>query len=256
MKRPAIFFQADGQQSRDFGIAVGPILFIIAILAILAAVITASSGSFTATGSESNRTKSTTLVQIGDNLKMGMEKLTIQTGISVNSIDINVSNTTLNNQLFAPAGGGIAPPSPGMAANPVYDRWYFPRGKPDGFGGGAANSIFAVLPVARGVCSEINNRSVGVSAVPPAAALGDFTAETITTGADWPLAGNTWTTHATATATNGPTLEGVLMGCVYNSDIASLVATNCSSVNTEGTGTGCSAGPTSPFFFYQVLAIQ
>jgi hypothetical protein len=238
------------------GLAIGPILFIIAILAILAAAVASSSGHFTTTGSESNKTKSATLVQIGENLKTGMERITIENAISSGSVDVNVSNTTLPNHLFSPIGGGIAPPPIGMAASPLHDRWYFPQGKPAGFGTGTANTVFAVLPVPRGVCAEVNNRSMGVAAVPPKVALGDFESNIVTTGASWPTASSTWTEGATGTATDGPTLAGVIMGCVWNDDETAAVAANCSSISSEGVGIVCTDGPTSPFFFYQVLTIQ
>ena len=63
------------------GIAIGPILFIIAILAILAAAIAAGSGSFTSgTTSESAKTKASALIQIGENLKVGMDRLIMEGG--------------------------------------------------------------------------------------------------------------------------------------------------------------------------------
>src|ERR1700743_2821598 len=87
--------------SSDAGIAIGPILFIIAILAILAAAIAAGSGSFTAgTSSESNRTKASALIQIGENLKVGMDRMMMTNGIAWNGYTINASNTVANNDLF------------------------------------------------------------------------------------------------------------------------------------------------------------
>ena len=60
----------------DAGIAIGPILFIIAILGILAAAIAAGSGSFTSgTQNEGNSTKASALIQIGENLKVGMDRI-------------------------------------------------------------------------------------------------------------------------------------------------------------------------------------
>jgi len=238
------------------GLAIGPIIFIIALLALLAAAIAGGSSSFRTTGTESNKTKSSTLVQIGETLKMGMDKIVTEVSISAALVDFNVAHTTENNQLFSPTGGSIPPPSIGMAADPLHDEWYFPQGKPDGFGGGSGNVIFAVLPVTRGVCAEVNNRSIGVAAVPPAATLGDFGTNKVTSGAPWPVAGNTWTAGATTATTDAPTLVGVLKGCVWNNSLTATIASNCSDVTAEGMGSGCSTGPTSPFFFYQVMAIQ
>src|SRR5580698_3637990 len=101
------------------GIAIGPILFIIAILAILAAAIAAGSGSFTSgTSSESDRTKSSALVQIGENLKIGMDRITMEGGLSATTVDVNPANTSATNSLFSPVGGGISVPSISMANNP------------------------------------------------------------------------------------------------------------------------------------------
>ena len=64
------------------GIAIGPILFIIAILAILAAAIAAGSGSFTAgTTTESSKTQASALIQIGENLKIGTDRIVMEGGI-------------------------------------------------------------------------------------------------------------------------------------------------------------------------------
>jgi hypothetical protein len=204
------------------GIAIGPILFIIAILAILAAAIAAGSGSFTSgTTTESNRTKSSALVQIGENLKIGMDRITMEGGIDPAGVDINALNTSATNALFSPVGGGISAPSASMANNPATDQWYYVQGPINGLGT-SASETFAVLRVSPGVCAEINNRVTGTAATPSPADLGDFTslvttsAETVT---NWP--------HAS------PNLTGINTGCVNNN-----------SGNSTGT------------YFYQVLAIQ
>src|SRR5580658_2534770 len=79
----------------DAGIAIGPILFIIAILGILAAAIAAGSGSFTSgTTAESSKTKAAALIQIGENLKIGMDRLIMENEISVANVVIGVNNTS------------------------------------------------------------------------------------------------------------------------------------------------------------------
>ena len=208
------------------GIAIGPILFIIAILAILAAAIAAGSGSFTTgTTTESNRTKSSALVQIGENIKVGMDRITLEGGIDPVLVDTNVSNTSLNNQLFSPVGGGIAPPSTSMSNIPGTDIWYFVDAPIKGIGTGASNDIFAVLRVAPGVCAEVNNRAVANNNVPAVADLGNFAAGTITGGTSTPTYTN-W-------PSSGPDLVGVPVGCVANN--------NAGSVGD---------------YFYEVLAVQ
>jgi hypothetical protein len=80
---------------REAGIALGPILFIIAILAILAAAIAAGSGSFNAsTNTEGNKAKASAVIQVGDNLKVGMDRLTMENGIAYNGWTTSPSNTS------------------------------------------------------------------------------------------------------------------------------------------------------------------
>lgn len=210
------------RMSSDAGIAIGPILFIIAILAILAAAIAAGSGSFTAgTANESNSTKASALIQIGDTLKVGMDRMTMDNGIAYGAYTINAANTVNNNDLFSPSGGGITVPSITMGNNPATDVWLYPTGAVPGIGTDNAEQL-ALLKVAAGVCDQVNNKADGITTVPSvgAADLGNFTA----TGADIPIGKmNNWPAA----------LVGRPMGCVNNSN---------------GTTTGT--------YFYQVLFIQ
>jgi hypothetical protein len=214
---------ATQRMAPNAGIAIGPILFIIAILAILAAAIAAGSGSFTSgTNNESNRTKSSALIQIGENLKIGMDRITMEAGLTPAQVDINVQNTAATNALFSPVGGGIAPPSVGMANDPTTDKWWFPQGPIKGLGTGA-NNVIAVLPVSSGVCAEVNNRVVGSAVAPATEPLGNFLAGTLTGATSWPTV---------------PPLVGVATGCVQNSDVS------------------IGSGASTQYFYYQVLAIQ
>ena len=201
----------------EAGIAIGPILFIIAILAILAAAIAAGSGSFTAgTSTESNRTKATAIIQIGENLKVGMDRMMMENGISWGGYNINASNTQNNNDLFSPSGGGISTPSDTMSNTPGTDHWLYPTGAVPGIGTTAAEQL-AVLRVSPGVCTEINAKANAV-ATAGSQDLGNFAA----VGADIPTGNmNSWQ------------LPGKPIGCVNNSN-----------TNTSGT------------YFYEVLYIQ
>jgi type II secretory pathway pseudopilin PulG len=211
------------------GIAIGPILFIIAILAILAAAIAAGSGNFTSgTTTESNRTKAAALIQIGENLKIGADRLTMENEVPLATIDFNVSDTGSDpnaaNELFSPTGGGITPPSYSLANNPSNDGtaangdiWFFPNGTVPGLGVNTGTDLFAVLSVSQGVCSEVNNKANSL-ATPAAANLGDFTvvnSQDSAVSSGWPA-----------------TLYGRTVGCVQNG-----------SMNNE-------------YFFYQVLVID
>ncbi|MDR3424735.1 MAG: hypothetical protein P4M13_06610 [Alphaproteobacteria bacterium] len=230
-----------GRLDSNAGIAIGPILFIIAILAILAAAIAAGSGSFTAgTGTESNRTKSTALIQIGENLKIGMDRITMASGMDPTTVNTLVTDTTDANALFSPAGGGISPPSTGMANNPAVDKWYFVQGTIPGLGsGGSNNDVVAVIAVPEGVCAEVNNRVTGVGSVPAPLALGNFVANELSAAA-WPTAAAG--AAYPSTSSPGVDLAGVTVGCVNNNSVSSLVS--------------ATASPTTQYFFYQILAIQ
>jgi len=207
------------------GIAIGPILFIVAILAILAAAIAAGSGSFTSgTTNEANRTKASAMIQIGENLKVGMDRITMEGGLVPTAVDINAMNTSASNALFAPSGGGVAAPSIGMANNPVTDVWYYVTEPVNGFGT-SAPEVLAVLHVASGVCAEINNRAIAQAIEPTSTDLGNFVSTS---------------TSQTQALTNWPT--------VSNAGI-SLVSVSTGCVNNANTG---SLGD----YYYQILAIQ
>jgi hypothetical protein len=183
------------------GIAIGPILFIIAILAILAAAIAAGSGSFTAgTSTESNNTKASALIQIGENLKVGMDRMTMENNVAFGGYTINANNTYNNNDLFSPTGGGVTVPSATMSNQPSVDQWYYPTIPVPGIGTNNAEQL-AVIHVSPAVCDSINTKANNITSTPAAAALGDFTsANTL------PLV-NTWPTA----------LQGKPIGCVNNS---------------------------------------
>jgi hypothetical protein len=212
---------------RDAGIALGPILFIIAILAILAAAIAAGSGSFNAsTASEGNKTKAAAIIQIGDALKVGMDRLTMENNVVPANWVINASSTQNSTDLFSPIGGGISPPSIAMAGNPASDTWLFPQGAIPGLGTYVttpANTLqLAMLNVSQGVCQEINNRANGLNSVPTNADLGNFNTP--------------YTSNAAASTMNGAwpaALAGKPIGCVGNSD-----------------------GGSTGYYFYEVLYVQ
>ena len=223
-----------GRFERDAGIALGPILFIIAILAILAAAIAAGSGSFNAsTNNEGNKAKASSIVQIGDNLKVGMDRLTMENGVLYNGWTTSPTNTSNNVDLFSPAGGGIAPPSIAMAGAPGSDTWFYPQGAVPGVGSWNATNgntmQLAVLNITSGVCAEINNRANGQAIAPGPQALGNFATTAAggnvatQTNANWPSTNN-------ATSLN---LYGRPVGCVQNNNAGS-----------------------NGYYFYEILYVQ
>lgn len=204
--------------AKDAGIAIGPILFIIAVLGILAAAIAAGSGSFTiGTTNETNKARASAIIDIGQNLKIGMDRI-LGNGVEFTSIVIDEDNTSDTVDLFSPAGGGIAAPSTTMAATPGTDVWSYPLIAVPKLGTSSGSRV-AVIRVSEGVCDDINSKANALAAGvahTQRADLGDFTATTLNAGTNWP---------------NG--LKGKSTGCVENTNAAS---------------TG--------FYFFQVMGIR
>ncbi len=183
----------------DAGIAIGPILFIIAVLAILAAAIAAGSGNFTSgTNQEANRTKAAAMVDMGQSLRLGMDRLVLEAGYSPTQVLINPNSTVNNTDLFSPSGGGVTTPSTAMANDPVNDAWYYPIGPVPSMGT-ANNDYLAVLKVAAGTCDQINLKANSI-VTPAGVDLGNFTANT-----------------ALANINNMP-FTGKAIGCVNNTN--------------------------------------
>lgn len=181
---------------KEAGIAIGPILFVVAILAILATAIAAGSSTFaTNAGQETNRTNAAAMIQIGQNLKLGVDRI-IALGTAVANVDINASNTTTNTALFSPTGGGLIPPSVTLSATPASDVWIYTYGAVTSLGTSSLERI-ALLRVSQGVCDQVNTQ-VGAT-TPSAADLAAFSNTVNLTGANWQAG-----------------LAGKMVGCTYN----------------------------------------
>ncbi len=203
----------------DSGIAIGPILFIVAIIGVLAAAIAAGSGSFSGnSNAEAASTKASALVQIGQILKTGSERL-VGVGADFDTINIDPTSTSNTNDLFAPAGGGVNAPSVTLAHNPASDIWHYPFAAIPELGT-AGTERAALLKVALDVCNQINIRVNAVSTLASDSAMtndiGDVAAATLAGAANWPTP-----------------LLGRASGCLNNSN-----------ATTPG------------YFFYQVLGVR
>jgi hypothetical protein len=212
-----MWYRSGQRLSGEAGVAIGPILFIIALLAILAAAIAAGSGSFTAgTNTESDRTKASALIAIGENLKVGMDRMALENNVAFGAYTINAVNTTNNNDLFSPTGGAITPPSTSMANQPGTDQWLYMTGTLPEIGNDP--SQLALLKVSSGVCDAINAQANGITNVP---SVNGILYTPILPGLFLAPMGTTWP------------LPGALVGCINNTNPGS-----------KGT------------YFYQVLYIQ
>lgn len=138
----------------DAGIAIGPMLFVVAIIAILATAIAAGSSTFnTQSAQEANRGTAISMIQLGQNLKMGIDRL-VAAGTPIASIDISADNTTGAHALFSPAGGGMMPPSTALS-NSGSDPWLYPWAKVTSMGTDAPERL-AMLKVSPGICHQVN----------------------------------------------------------------------------------------------------
>jgi hypothetical protein len=206
--------------SNQDGIAIGPILFIVAILAILATAIAAGSSTFaTSSGQETNRTNAAAMISLGQNLKMGVDRI-VALGTPLSTVDINAQNTTQTNSLFSLTGGGLVPPATTLANNPATDQWIYTWGQVTNMGTTSLERI-AALHVTQGVCDQVNTQ-VGNFGTPAGEALGNIS-NTVNFSA-WPAA---------PTNTGDPNVIGKMIGCVNNSN---------PSANT--------------YYFYQVIGVQ
>jgi hypothetical protein len=211
----------EGRFAADAGIAIGPILFIIAILGILAAAIAAGSGSFTSgTSAESDKTKASALIQIGENLKIGMDRLTMENEVTFANVVINANNTSTTTDLFSPTGGGITIPATSMAADSINDVWYYPTASIPQLGTSAPERL-AMLHVTQGTCDQVNSKGNGLDTTVANYDSGEIGDPTANNDLGNLLAVGAWPTA----------LAGKLVGCV-----------NDTTTNT--------------YYFYQVLAIQ
>jgi len=103
---------ASSHFSNSKGIAIGPLLFIIAIIAILAAAIAAGSGSYTAgTSTESATTSAQALIQYADQLKTAVQYVTLQNNCQDVQLKFQSANANApadhSCDIFDPRGGNI-----------------------------------------------------------------------------------------------------------------------------------------------------
>lgn len=217
--RTASWSRARRAHGAEAGIAIGPLLFIIAIIGVLAIAIAASSGSFNGgTASESARLKASSLIQIGGLLKAGFARMT-GSGTDFDSINIDPTATTNDNDLFAPSGGSVNVPSVTLANNPAVDVWHYPLAVLPHIGTGQSDRL-AMLKVAKGVCNEVNIKANAIATDADdstlTADIGDVTVTTLTGAAQWPTP-----------------LDTKEVGCVHNGN-----------------------GTTPGYFYFQVLGIR
>ncbi len=180
------------------GIAIGPILFVVAILAILATAIAAGSSTFTTNASqETNRVNATAMLQIGSTLKLGADRVI---GLGTAGTAVTTTGAATIADLFSITGGGLTFPSTALASTPATDAWVYTWGPVTNVGTTAVDKL-AILKVNQGVCDQINKIVNG-----PATTTGFAAAP-----ATW-YSGPVNLTNWDA-GTGAGTLDGKLAGC-------------------------------------------
>ncbi|MBY0428275.1 MAG: hypothetical protein K2Q32_03560 [Alphaproteobacteria bacterium] len=181
------------------GIAIGPILFVVAILAILATAIAAGSSTFTTNASqETARVNATAMLQIGSTLKLGTDRV-IGLGTLGSAVTFTGAATTAD--IFSITGGGLTFPSTALAATPATDTWKYVTAPVTNIGTTAVDTI-AVLKVSSAVCDQINKIVNGPTTTPTGFAPSSAT---------WFTASAGMTNWDAGTGAN--TLDGKLAGC-------------------------------------------
>ncbi len=189
----------------DAGIAIGPILFIVAILGVLAAAIAAGSGSFTTSGAnEGSKLKAAALIDIGQNLKLGFERI----NASVDMTNVGLTGTTAVTDLFSPTGGGISFPSDALAV--PTKTWHYLYLYGMGLGTTAGNLV-ATLEIPADVCDQVNVKANG-------AALTGTNGGTTVTDAGLTLTANGDPDAPVNVATEGWDYLTRTIGCQKNAD--------------------------------------
>lgn len=218
---------------QNAGIAIGPILFVIAILAVLVGALAAGSGGFgSSTADDAKRVQATTLIQQGTTIKSAMDRLLVQ-GFDTTSIIVSPTFTTGNAEgaLFAPAGGGLTPQVPPANIIAASAAWgYVPAANLPGIGSTGANDFITLIEVKdTSVCKALNSVIFGRTATQTTTIPAPSSAATIT--------------NAAVTASDGVAATG---NAADLSGIASL----------SGRTQGCfSDGGTTPkFYYYQILS--
>jgi hypothetical protein len=211
------------------GIAIGPILFVVAILAVLVGAIAAGSGGFgSSTADEAARVRASTIIQQAVTIKAAFDRIVVN---GTDPLDVVVAETgftaTSLAALYGTAGGGITiqnPPREAVAANATW-RFVPDADLPD-IGAAGDTDFITVIQVTQQTCNALNDLIFGrgVYTTPPS--LGTTPDITIT---------------AAATGdTEAPTANEFALGTTPSAAF-------------DGRTAACGADGTD-YYFYQLLA--
>ncbi|MGE3770902.1 MAG: hypothetical protein AB7G06_08145 [Bdellovibrionales bacterium] len=177
------------------GIAIGPILFVVAILAVLVGAIAAGSGGFTGSATtESVRVRASVLIQQANNIKTATDRVIVNgTGPTAIIVAESPATPTSSSAIYTTAGGGITPQNPPAGSVPTGSTWRFVLDA-DLPGIGAADGDFiAVIQVTEQTCEALNNIIFGtgvLSSIPSLGTTPDVTIAAAAAGDNVTPAGN------------------------------------------------------------------
>ncbi len=200
-----------GNNRDDGGFVVGPIVWIVGILAVLATAFAASMGSFgSQTEADTMKVVANTVIQQGSDLETALGRLMIngvdRAAVIVSQDLTGATTTQLNSAVYSSTGGGITPRNPPPNAVPsTTTMWDFVlAGVVDNIGTG--NNLMAVLPLkGQTVCLALNSLIFGPNAAQATAATvptlaGAPTLADVTAALGVADSGNAFTAHGVTPA--------------------------------------------------------
>lgn len=146
------------------GIAIGPILFVVAILAVLVGAIAAGSGGFgSSTADEAARVRGSTIVQQAVTIKGAFDRIVVNGATPAQVVVAETGFTGSSTlALYGSFGGGITPQTPPRDAVPSGARWRFvPDADLPGIASSGANDYITVLEVNLQTCNALNELTFG-----------------------------------------------------------------------------------------------
>lgn len=152
------------------GIAIGPILFVVAILAVLVGALAAGSGGFgSSTADDTNRVNASVLIQQATSIKSAFDRVLVA-GAAPAEIVISPTFTAgqEDNAIFSPTGGGLTaqnPPSNVVPTTGVTTWRFVPAANLPGIGSSGANDYALVVQVRSiAICRALNSIAFGRNA--------------------------------------------------------------------------------------------
>jgi type II secretory pathway pseudopilin PulG len=216
------------------GIALGPILFLLAVIAIIAAVASASVGGFSAnTTTEGGKITASAIIRVGEDLQNAVRRVNSH-GCLDTQINFNnpvISGYTNPNaptdgtcDVFGPNGGAMTFPTITASTDETaYDKGYFicqgnegltGLGLPQSSPNGAGQELLCALPIdSQTLCQQIN-QELGLSSY---SGLGSYT---MSTDGNGHFIGTYQNTLLLVHGGTWPSPSQPLMGCLTEGDPA------------------------------------